>query len=452
MSGFAWQKGILNIAQALKPLLRAAFPASLLRTLKRRLVFSVYAKFEQVKIQPFDRAAYPDGVNLIGDIKGETGLGESCRLLAGALAECAWPALAHHYRPAGALKNSDCSWDGKAQYAIKHNINLLHINPHELPLAFLKLGADKWHKRYNIAFWLWEMADFPAEWLPAFRLLDEIWTPTEFVSASIRQKTALPVVTMPYYLPAPETDAKYGRKHFGLPEGKTLFLLMFDSLSITARKNPLGGIAAFKQAFGRKRRDVGLVVKINHPQPTELAQIKSLLAGYGNVYIIAGTLPKIAVNSLIKCSDAFVSLHRSEGFGLVMAEAMLLKTPVVATNWSANTEFMDSDVACMVDFSLVKVGRDIWPYKKNDRWAEPDIGQAAAYMRKLHENENFRARIRQNAYAHIAAKFSRGGAAKAINNRIAEIYASRAPAGYGFGRPYGESPGGARQKRQRGQG
>ncbi|MDR2006295.1 MAG: glycosyltransferase, partial [Acidaminococcales bacterium] len=170
------------------------------------------------------------------------------------------------------------------------------------------------------------------------------------------------------------------------------------------------------------QRDVGLVVKINHPQPAEVAQIKNLLAGHDNVYIIAGTLPKTAVNSLIKCTDAFVSLHRSEGFGLVMAEAMLLKTPVIATNWSANTEFMDGDVACMVDFSLVEVGEDIWPYKKGDRWAEPDVNQAAAYMRKLYEDKRFCARIRRNAYRRITTKFSREKAVGAINGRITQIY------------------------------
>ena len=92
-------------------------------------------------------------------------------------------------------------------------------------------------------------------------------------------------------------------------------------------------------------------------------KIQNVLDGYTNVYLIEGTLNRDQVNSLTKCVDVVVSLHRAEGFGLVLAEAMLLGTPTIATNWSSNTEFMNKDVACMVDYKLITIERDIPPFK-----------------------------------------------------------------------------------------
>ena len=158
-------------------------------------------------------------------------------------------------------------------------------------------------------------------------------------------------------------DTTLNREYFGLPEDKFLFLVMYDSNSTIERKNPTGAIRAFRKAF-KNNPDVGIVIKVNNARPKDMEHLNRMLNGCRNVYFITDTLTKIEVNSLIQKADVFVSLHRAEGFGLVMAEAMIVGTPVIATNWSSNTEFMNSDVACMVDCNFVSLEKDSPPYKK----------------------------------------------------------------------------------------
>ena len=138
--------------------------------------------------------------------------------------------------------------------------------------------------------------------------------------------------------------------------------------------------------------------------------------------IITSYLTKVQVNSLIAACDVFISLHRAEGFGLVPAEAMYLGKPVIATNWSANTEFMNSEIACMVSYDFIELKQDAGPYKKSTIWADPDISEAAEYIYKLYANPHMRTTLGTKAEAHIKEKLSLERAATLINKRVAEIY------------------------------
>jgi len=159
--------------------------------------------------------------------------------------------------------------------------------------------------------------------------------------------------------------------------------MMYDIHSIEERKNPKGAIRAFSEAFSSTDQDVGLVIKVNNASAEELAMLREELAGHKSVYIIDTVMDRYEVDSLISCCDCFVSLHRSEGFGLVVAEAMALGRPVIATNWSGNTDFMTTDNAACVDFELRQLGENYGPYKAHQHWAEPDIEHAAWWMQKL---------------------------------------------------------------------
>ena len=143
---------------------------------------------------------------------------------------------------------------------------------------------------------------------------------------------------------------------------------------------------------------------------------------YHRVYFITETLSREQVNGLIACADAVVSLHRAEGFGLVLAEAMLLGTPVIATNWSSNTEFMTTDVSCLVDYKLIELQEDLWMFKKGNRWADADISQAAEYMRKLYEDREYGMQMAQRAKKHITECLSMQHAVSLINARVERIY------------------------------
>lgn len=153
-----------------------------------------------------------------------------------------------------------------------------------------------------------------------------------------------------------------------------------------------------------------------------MEHLKHWLKDCPNVYYITDTLSKVAVNSLIQQADVFVSLHRAEGFGLVMAEAMIVGTPVIATNWSSNTEFMNPDVACMVDCSFVELKKDARRTKMVQSWAEPDVLMAAKYMRKLYVDRKFYEKIKYSAKVYIDEKLSMANAVGRIKKRVGEIY------------------------------
>lgn len=417
--------GILKITDKFKPVLKKVLPQSLLQGAKSRVLDKTYQDLVKRGRQPFDRQHRPDGVNLIGLVRAQMGLGQSCRLLANTLEHGQIQYSLYDFAlPTSLMRADDHTYDDKISDELKYNINLIHINPDEMRLLYTRMTPETWDYSYNIAFWLWELEEIPENWKQYFPMLDEIWTPSVFISRSLRKVTDLPVRTMPYWVTADTAD-KYDRKFFGLPEHKFLFLTMYDSNSTMERKNPMGAVNAYKKAFQGDNDDVGLVIKVNNARDEDLEILQSALDGYKNIYYITKTLEKTQVNSLTKACDAFISLHRAEGFGLVMAEAMLVGTPNIATNWSSNTEFMNNDVACMVDYTFKTLDRDCPPYKKGAVWADADLDMAAAYMRRLVEDPAYYAKIRDNARSYAEEKLGRETAVTLIRQRIQEIYDER---------------------------
>ena len=163
---------------------------------------------------------------------------------------------------------------------------------------------------------------------------------------------------------------------------------------------------------------MALVVKLKENSDKDIEDIKNLTRGYDNIYFLDRNMTRTEVNSLIKCVDVYVSLHRAEGFGLTCAEAMVVGTPVIATGWSATTQFMDKNSACMVDYEMVTIDKDIPPFKKGYRWAEADKDQAAGYMRRLFDDKGFYDIIKTNACAHVKEKLSVENSAKTVKNRM----------------------------------
>lgn len=409
---------VINIITKAKPVLLKFFPHAFLKKMKGKMVERTFRQMEEISIKPFKRLEHTDGVNLIGNIRAETGLGQSCRLVADELAGSGISYSLYQYDQLGDMaERSYSKYEEKLSSELPYNINLIHINPYDLGLAFIQ-NHTMWDGRYNIGFWLWESEDFPEEWVPCFHCLNEIWTPSEFISRSIRKKTQLPVITVPYHMEIPG-DTKADRIGFGLPEGQFLFLLMYDRA--TGRKNPEGVVEAFKRAF-RPDENAGLVIKISNCTEDELKRLKTHLGNYQNVYFLTEVMTREQINCLMKSVDALVSLHRAEGFGLVMAEAMLLGKPAIATNWSANTEFMTPETACLVDCQMVELKKDEGLFKKGSRWAEPDVGQAAEYMRRLYEDEAFYRRISERAAAEIRQRLSMEQASARIRERLEQIY------------------------------
>ena len=406
----------------LKPILKKILPMKVSRALKQKTIDAGMKEITARGRVPFDRSLYPDGINAVGLFKAQMGLGQGARLMGNVIRESGIDATFHSFElNSGVLQEQDHSYDGLFTDEYKYNINVFHVNPEEISYLYLDGDRKIWDGRYNIGFWLWELEHIPASWLKYLPMLDEIWTPSEYISRNIRRVTDLPVYTVPYPVDA-EADEKYDRRYFHLPQDRFLFLVMYDSNSTMERKNPIGAIKAYRAAFRDREENTGLVIKINNPSKRDVDRLKKELKGLKHVYIITKTLDKTEVNSLINDVDVMVSLHRAEGFGLVMAEAMLLKTPCIATDYSSNTEFMDRKSACMVDWRYTTVKKDAFPYKKGEKWAEPNLNTAARYMRKLATDKDYYRLKQDKGFLHARRMFDPVRIESIFEERIEEIY------------------------------
>ncbi|CAI8750826.1 glycosyltransferase family 4 protein [Bacillus sp. IT-79MI2] len=360
------------------------------------------------------------GINLVGFARLEAGLGESCRLAARSIQSTNIPFGIINYRLP--YPSMDLSWIDKEIKTPIYNVNIFHMNPDVFPIAHRKLGHRFFYGRYNIGYWHWELPELPEEWISSFRLLDEVWVPSSFVLEAVSKKTNLPVIRIPHCIQV-ECPKDIDRGYFGLPIDRFLFLAMYDTRSVSQRKNPLSVIKAFQEAFSKDDVSVGLVLKVNGSQNNaeELKQLQNLIQDNSNIYLINQTLSREEINALIQAIDCIASLHRSEGFGLVLAEGMYLGKPVIGTNWSGNTDFMNSGNSCAVDYTLVKVGEDYGPYKHDQIWAEPDIDHAVYYMRKLVSNSLWYSNIAEKGKAVIHKNFSAQVVGKMIYGRLEKL-------------------------------
>lgn len=404
--------------RATKEFIKKFIPMNLFRNIREFLDAKEIQSIGKQTRDPFNKLEYPIGINLVGMFTEDSGLGQSTRLVA---KEIERSDIEHHfiefYVPEYTIQSND-SFKDKLTNEYKYGINLIHVNMDDFSY-FYKHNKDTFQGHYNIAYWLWEVSDFPEKWIPLINQLDEVWTPAEYVSESIRKVTNKPVRTIPYSVEA-EYDEKYDREYFHLPNDQFLVLMMYDFNSISERKNPKGCIEAFKKAYS-KEDNVGIVIKISHADENEFEQLKQLLDGY-NVYFIDKILTKVEVNSLIHDVDVYLSLHRAEGFGLVLAESMLMKTATVASNYSANTEFQTKENSCLVDCSLINVGQDIYPYKKEYVWGDPNIEQASEYLKKLYSDKDFYNQIVNQAYKDMTSEDKKLIPSKLIEQYVKEIY------------------------------
>jgi glycosyltransferase involved in cell wall biosynthesis len=321
----------------------------------------------------------PLGVNVSGYITTESGMGEAARASIRSLEAVGIPMTLSNV--ASFLRQQDQSFAGFTD-ANPHPFNLVHLNADNMLAFAAARGPRYFRNRYTIGYWFWELSKWRDDWLSAFNHVDEVWVATEFTRACLAEVSPVPVVRMPLpvVLPSPPP---LGRAHFGLPETGAVFLLTFDVSSQTERKNPLAVIRAFRRA-ALPRGAATLVLKYTNAEYDRDAVRRFHEEAEGlDVTMIDGYLGRDELTALMNVADCYVSLHRAEGFGLTMAEAMLLGKPVIATNYSGNVDFMTGDNSYLVDYRTVPVTRDYGPYLRGFVWAEPDIVQAAQAIRDV---------------------------------------------------------------------
>ncbi|MEM0333388.1 MAG: glycosyltransferase [Candidatus Aenigmatarchaeota archaeon] len=379
---------------------------------KKEILSANAHKYEEIMIEGLL------GANLVGYAHGVLGMGEHVRNTAKAFQEIGIPFSIYNFRiGVEGREDRTLTLHGFVDNKNIHKANIFHINADQMLRAYTILGREFFANKYNIGYWAWELSKVPTDMAIAVNVIDEVWAPSRFIQESFAEITTLPVVHMPLLVELPEFK-KLGKTYFGIPEESFAFLFIFDFLSYPARKNPYDLVRAFKIAFPKNEKDVVLVLKTMYADinTDSWRNLQDLIGGDNRIYVINSVMPQAEVYALIDACDCFVSLHRSEGFGRGIAESMYLGKPVIATNYSGNTDFTLPDNSCLVDFKLIPVKEGEYPGYKGQVWAQPDVEQAAFYMRKIYEDKHYREELGLRARKFMLENYS----TKAIGMRYFE--------------------------------
>lgn len=397
--------------------LRAPAHRLLLRTIGRFSLWSVPALGSDDAT-----TASGDGVNMIGYFRGEFSIGECGRAFALAALECGEPKVALINFDGGP---SDRAGNRQVEThlvaAPRYSSNLCFVNADQTPVLFDTMSA-KLRGRHNIGYWFWELSAFPDAWRSSIDAVDEIWVASEFVRNAVATAAGdKPVRIVPYPVQI-DLPRAYGRAEFGLPSDAFTFIFNFDYLSYVERKNPAALIDAFLRAFPGDT-DVALVLKTTgaHAAPDAARALRHRAGDDARIVFLDSVLDRDSMYGLLSVADAYVSLHRSEGLGLGLAESMYLGKPVIGTGYSGNLQFMTRDNSCLVDYRLVDVPSRAYPHAAGQQWADPDTAHAAHWMRRIRDDAAFRDEIASRGREHVRRHMSRQVACDAVNAELERI-------------------------------
>jgi len=331
------------------------------------------------------------GVNLIGFPRAIIGEGEFVRQTAKSLQTTNLDFGIYDYQLTASPGQVDDRFASHIRSDNPYKVNIFHVKPDQLESSIVALGRSFVENRYNIGYWTWELGEFPSAWQAPLDFLDEVWCPSRFIQSAVRKKSSKPVLYQPISIEL-ETSTIFDRKHFSLPARAFIFLFVFDFKSYASRKNPQACIEAFRKAFPGKDEAVNLVIKSMDGAlyPRELVRLREEAKNDPRIILIDEAFRSDEIIGLMQNCDSFISLHRSEGIGLGLAQSMLLGKPVIATAYSGNMDFTLEDNSCLVKYDLIQVGENEYPFAEGQVWANPDVDHAAWYMRRLVEDEGYR--------------------------------------------------------------
>jgi glycosyltransferase involved in cell wall biosynthesis len=364
------------------------------------------------------------GVNVFGYFYAESGVGEHSRQLVETIRQAGIPYAAIPYTRTLTRQQHPFA-DPHIGDPI-YPIDILSINADELPHFAAEAGESFLESRYNIGLWAWEIEEFPTLMARSQKHLDEIWANSTFAAAAIRTKVDVPVYAFPLPVSVPQLD-RADREELGLRDGFA-FLFCFDFDSIFERKNPIAVIRAFQLAFPNGE-SVSLMIKtINGAkQPEKLRLLQRAASQDPRIDLIDEYWTAERTRALMANCDAYVSLHRAEGFGLTLAETMAYGRPVIATNYSGNLDFMNSGNSYLVPATRVPIGDGCGPYPGSAVWSEPDVSEAARLMQRVVTHPDEARQRGERARHEIQNHHSPEARSKFVKERLTEIAAGIPP-------------------------
>jgi glycosyltransferase involved in cell wall biosynthesis len=368
------------------------------------------------------------GVNVVGQFRSESGIGEAARSVVAALDAVGIPVLPA-LPPEASPSRQGVRFDVVPLHQARFPVTLSLLTAYETG-PFVEAAPPHLRDGRLVGLWWWEVEDLPDFMADAFRHVDAVWAGTRHVQQALQRSAGgVPVERIRYAVRRPRPVGR-SRADLGLPTDGCLFLTTFGFYSSMARKNPQGGIEAFLRAFpAAASGGPQLVVKTidEDAHPTEFAELAALVEPHAHVHLLPGYADRAVVDDLLAATDVVVSLHRAEGFGYAPAEAMALGKVALATDYSGNLDYMTPTNSVLVPASLVPIGQDGGPYPADSRWADPDLDAAARAMRELAVDPARRAELGRRAAADLAAGFSEDAAGASIVAAIERLPAPVRP-------------------------
>ena len=377
-------------------LLKSATPSRLRAALYPVLTRRAIAKAQQQLIHG-EPDASPGPVIVSGLFDEPSGVGRAADLTREAIAQAGYAPTAVGLRPllagnaSGLPRTPGGAW-------------IIHCNPDEAARVLARTDAALWLGRRRIGYWAWELERAPAYWADAARLFHEIWAPSTFVAEALRASgVTTPVRVMPHPVALLAKPATRTRERWGFADGHFAVLAMGDLLSSATRKNLMGAIDIYRRAFPEPG-NASLTVKAMSADPAFVQQARGRAGGRADIRFVTNALPSADLLSLMASADVLLSPHRSEGFGLALAEAMLQGTPALATGWSGNMDFMDGLADLLIGHTLMPVQDQSGVYRAvGQRWAEPDAEDAAAKLGRLAGSPELRASLAARGANNVRA-------------------------------------------------
>jgi glycosyltransferase involved in cell wall biosynthesis len=362
-------------------------------------------------------------VLFIGYIEGALGLGESLRGMVRAVAGTELRFALYPLKLGIETRLIGAFMADRYDLRHRHRINVWEMSADQVPRALREIGRWKTRHSYNILRTYWELPAAPAEWASKLAAIDEIWVPNAFVEDAFRAVFNGPINIVPPCVMIESAEA-FERAHFGIDQEKFYFMFSFDYFSFPERKNPLGAVHAFRAAFPDLAENVGLVIKSTSAGDQHLghkSEILQHMLGDQRIRVIDRFLSRDEMLSLIRQSDCYISLHRSEGFGLGMAEAMAFGKPVIGTDFSGNTDFLSDRTGFPVACTMCAVQPGEYIFSEGQSWAEPDHVAAVAAMRLVFYDRLERESRAAAGKIFVEARYGRDNVGRIAARRLQDI-------------------------------
>jgi glycosyltransferase involved in cell wall biosynthesis len=374
------------------------------------------------------------GVLFIGYVEACLGLAESLRGLIAAAAERQIQFGICPFRIGVETRIIEPFMPEKFDRKHRYDVNVIEVSPGQVPTVFKTVDSRQLATSYNVLRTYWELPKAPREWGPMLKGIDEIWVPNEFVRNAFKGIFSGPITIIPPCVSTEEVNYPSAAE-FDMERGRFYFLFSFDFFSSHHRKNPLGVLKAFRLAFPNLNENVGLIIKSTGfethqtgfgPHQMELEQFRASLDKDHRIRIIHDTMSRQRMLGLIRACDCYVSLHRAEGFGLGMAEAMSFGKVVIGTDYSGSTDFLSAETGFPVAYHLRPLRPDEYFWPQDQVWAEPNMDSAVAMFRQAFNDVNARTRKAAAGKAFVDRKYSKAAVGAAVEQRIDEISRQRA--------------------------